>query len=155
MKTAQDIEKVTQFETPEESPGFMLWHVSVAWRSLIEETLKPLNLTHPQFVVLATTAWLTRKGAVISQIEVSKAAGLDPNTTSQILRGLEKKKFIIRAQSVNEKNKNPSLTDQGFTVLQKAMPAVEKADASFFTLLSPDELQALLNTLGRLKPELP
>src|SRR5579872_3338014 len=127
MNKIDNIEKITLFKSPEESPGFLLWHISLSWRSCIEDTLNHFDLTHPQFVVLATTAWLTRKSEHISQIDISKSAGLDPNTTSQILRGLEVKSFIKRTRSLNERSKNPVLTEVGLDVLSKALPAVERA----------------------------
>ena len=73
-------------ETPDRSPGFLLWHISTAWRNSIERLLKPMGLTHPQFVVLATLGWLTRNGDRVTQAAIGKMAGLDPNTISQILR---------------------------------------------------------------------
>ena len=106
MNKLNNIEKLTLFKTPKESPGYLLWRVSLAWRSVIEEVLKPLNLTHPQFVVLATTAWLTKSGDHINQIDISKASRLDPNTTSQILRGLEAKNLIKRTRFINERSKD-------------------------------------------------
>jgi MarR family transcriptional regulator, organic hydroperoxide resistance regulator len=146
----KSIEKLTTFSKPEDSPGYLLWHVSLAWRSLIEETLKPLNLTHPQFVVLATTGWLTRNGEHINQINISQASGLDPNTTSQVLRGLELKNFIKRTRSLNERSKNPELTDLGSKVLSKALPAVEKTDSHFFESLTAKEMEWLLKLFQKL-----
>lgn len=142
--TKSRIEKLTVFKTPEESPGFLLWHVSITWRSHIEKVLKPLNLTHPQFVVLATTGWLTRSDESVNQLDISKISGLDPNTVSQIFRGLETKNFIQRTRSVTERGKNPKLTDQGSKVLAKALPAVEKADARFFRSLNQEEIYILI-----------
>lgn len=150
MKKINNIEKLTLFKTPEESPGYLLWHVSLSWRSCIEETLKPFNLTHPQFVVLATTAWLTRKGDHINQLDISKSAGLDPNTTSQILRSLEAKNFIKRTQSLNERSKNPTLTTLGAKVLSKALPAVEQTDSKFFMSLTQKETDMLIKMFQKL-----
>jgi len=144
------IENLTTFTKPEESPGYLLWHVSLAWRRLIEETLKPLNLTHPQFVVLTTTAWLMRNGESITQIDISKASGLDPNTTSQVLRGLELKNFIKRTRFLNERSKNPELTDLGSKTLAQALPAVEKADAKFFKSLISNEMSSLVTIFHKL-----
>lgn len=135
-KKAIDFEEISVYEKPEESPGYLLWKVSLQWRTTIEETLKKLGLTHPQFVVLATTGWLTRKGTKVAQIDIGKASGLDPNTTSQILRGLEAKKLIKRTLSLNERSKSPILTALGSEKLAKAMPAVEKADEAFFKVLN-------------------
>jgi MarR family transcriptional regulator, organic hydroperoxide resistance regulator len=145
-----NIQTLTMFKNPEESPGYLLWHVSLAWRSSIEDTLKNFDLTHPQFVVLTTIAWLTKNGEYISQIDVSKASGLDPNTTSQILRGLEAKNFIKRIRSLNERSKNPNLTELGSKTLNKALPAVEKADLNFFEPLSSKEMKTLIKIFQKL-----
>jgi len=142
--------KISLFKSPEESPGFLLWHISLSWRSCIEETLKRFDLTHPQFVVLATTAWLTREGDHISQSDIGKSAGLDPNTTSQILRGLEVKSFIKRTRALNERSKNPTVTKLGLDVFYKALPAVEETDAQFFQTLTQKNLDDLIKLFQKL-----
>ena len=144
------IEQMTLFKTPEESPGYLLWRISNSWKTSIEEVLKPLNLTHPQFVILATTAWLTRNNKHVNQIDISKTSGLDPTTTSQVLRGLEAKDFITRIRSLNERNKNPKLTILGNNVLSKAIPTVENADAKFFGSLNIQSMNELIKTFQEL-----
>ena len=124
--------EISVHPSAEESPGFLLWRVSTLWRKAIETVLKPLGLTHPQFVVLATTGWLTRTGERASQAEIGRKAALDPNTTSQILRGLQAKGLIERSHNIDERSKYPILTATGAESLAKAMPAVESADAAFF-----------------------
>ena len=141
-----NFEKVSLHTTPEGSLGYLLWRVSTQWRGIIEGVLKPLDLTHPQFVVLATCAWLTKDSNRVSQIEIGKMANLDPNTTSQILRGLEAKDFITRIRA-DERSKNPILTVKGYQVLQKALPAVEKADQEFFKLLNSQQANELVKLI--------
>lgn len=141
---------ISVHDTPEESPGFLLWCVSVKWRTAIEKVLKPLGLTHPQFVILATTGWLTRKGLLVSQIDIGRKAGLDPNTTSQIIRGLENKLLIIRTQTFDERSKNPVLTAVGSSLLKQALPLVEAADHKFFAVLTPTELCDFINIFQKL-----
>lgn len=143
MKPKITIEKITIYNKPEESPGYLLWRVSSRWRGAIEDTLKPLDLTHPQFVILATIGWLTKDHAKISQIDISKAAELDPNTTSQILRGLEKKELITRVRRLDERSKNPKLTLLGMKKLALAMPAVETTDTLFFSSLTKEQSASL------------
>ncbi len=145
-----DFDKLSSYPTPEESPGFLLWCVSTRWRSAIEDVLKPLDLTHPQFVILATTAWLIREKGQMSQVEIGRHAGLDPNTTSQILRGLEAKNLIERRRSLDERSKNPILTIEGAQSLAQALPAVERADAQFFASLTREESYALVNVFQKL-----
>jgi DNA-binding MarR family transcriptional regulator len=132
LKSDFDFNKKSAFKTPEESPGFLLWRASTLWRRSIEAVLKPLNLTHPQFVILAATAWFTRGNKHVSQAAIGRHAGLDPNTTSQILSGLQKKGLIERVRSDDERSKYPTPTPLGKQLLAKALPAVEKADAKFF-----------------------
>ena len=137
-------------KTPDDSPGYLMWRVSIKWRSEIEKILKSFDLTHPQFVVLAVTGWLTRDGNDTSQIAVSKMSGLDPNTTSQVLRGIEKKGLITRMQNIDERSKCPALTSQGAKILKKALPAVERADQEFFAKLKSGEEKTLIGFFQRL-----
>jgi hypothetical protein len=83
-----NFKKISVHEGSKQSPGFLLWHISTSWRSSVETVLKAFGLTHPQFVVLATTGWLTSNGELATQAAIGKMAGLDPNTASQILKGL-------------------------------------------------------------------
>lgn len=150
MSNAIEFKHISVHEGPEKSPGFLLWHISTSWRSSIEVVLKPLDLTHPQFVVLATLGWLTKNGERVTQAAVGKIAGLDPNTTSQIIRGLEAKKLIKRVPSSDPRAKNPSLTTKGSQLLIEALPAVEKADNKFFENLSTGETDVLIQIFQKL-----
>ncbi len=150
MNSKIDIRQLSTHNGPEESPGFLLWRVSTSWRTAIEAVLKPLKLTHPQFVVLATLSWLTKDGERVTQASVGKLAGLDPNTVSQILQGLEKKGLIERAGSLDQRAKNPFLTAEGQQTLAKSLPAVESADAHFFKALSKQDSQELVTAFQKL-----
>ncbi len=150
MSENVDFKEISVHQGPERSPGFLLWHISTSWRGSIETVLKELNLTHPQFVVLATLGWLTRNGDLVTQAAVGKMASLDPNTTSQILKGLEKKKLIKRKQSSDGRVKNPLLTSKGSEVLTTALPIVEARDAQFFNKISTKELECLIHIFQKL-----
>lgn len=66
------------------------------------------------------------------------------------MRGLEVKNFIKRVRSINERSKNPQLTELGLEALNKALPAVEKTDGLFFRSLTQDELELLLNLFQKI-----
>ncbi len=138
------------YNTPDQSPGFLLWHISTTWRTSLETMLKTMGLTHPQFVILATLGWLTRNNALVTQREVGKMAGLDPNTVSQIIKGLEKKGLISRQSSSDGRAKNPMLTMEGSQILRKALPAVEKKDHEFFQVLAEEEMEQLLSIFQKI-----
>jgi len=146
--------EMTKFDSPKQSPGFLLWHVSTSWRRLIENALNQLDLTHPQFVILACLGWLTKDGDRITQKALGAMAGLDPNTVSQIIRGLEKKHLITRKQSTDARAKNPILTKKGSQILKKAIPAVESADAKFFQTITKTETKEMLCIFDKLSDNL-
>lgn len=150
MKKKVNFKEISAHDTPDLSPGFLLWHVSTAWRGSIEHMLKTMGLTHPQFVILAAIGWLTRKGDKVTQATIGKMAGLDPNTVSQIIRGLEQKELIAREQSSDGRAKNPQLTTKGSNILKKALPAVESKDAEFFHHLTEKEKEVILGIFKKL-----
>jgi hypothetical protein len=46
---------------PNDSPGFLLWHATLRWQRGVARALKPLELTHVQFVLLACACNLTHE----------------------------------------------------------------------------------------------
>ncbi len=150
MSEKPNFKKISIHEGPKQSPGFLLWHISTSWRSSIEVVLKTFGLTHPQFVVLATTGWLTRNGELTNQATIGKMAGLDPNTNSQIIKGLEEKSLIKRDPSSDGRAKNVSLTSKGSQILTNALPAVERMDGNFFNPLKEKEISVLIALFQKL-----
>ena len=123
------------------------------WHSMIKKELKKMNLTHPQFVVLASLAYLSQNGNEITQIMISKLAGIDVMTISQILSLLEKQNFVKRKEhSKDTRAKAVILNKKGEEVLQKAVPLVEQIDEVFFGKLDRDEKQ-FKHFLARLNEE--
>ena len=131
---------------PEDSPGFLLWHVTLRWQRDITAALAPLDLTHVQFVLLATAWWLNSHGDDPNQLTLARQAGTDVKMTSQVLRKLEAKGLIRReVDSADTRAKRLRVTDRGADLAARAIAAVESADAKFFHPV-PD-LAALLATL--------
>lgn len=149
MIPPSDLNQWRLYKTPETSPGYLLWRISTVWRRSIESVLKPIGLTHSQFVVLASLDWLNKNDQKVSQIEIGRQAGLDPNTMSQILKGLQAKKLIERVHSRNERSKFHRLTNEGKICLNKAIPLIEKTDQDFFAILDQEE-ELFLRLLGKL-----
>lgn len=143
--------KISHFEGPEQSPGFLLWQVSTKWRREIETALATMNLTHPQFVLLASLGWLTRHQATVTQVELARHCGTDVNMTSQVLRSLEQKGYIERhRRKGDERSKFPQLTEQGAKLLEQAIPLVEKVDDDFFGKLGSETAKEYIDILQKL-----
>ena len=112
------------------------------WHSMIKKELKKMNLTHPQFVVLASLAYLSQDSNEVTQVMISKLSGIDVMTVSQILNLLEKNDFVKRKEhSKDTRAKAVILNKKGEEVLQKAVPLVEQIDEIFFEKLDTDEEQ--------------
>ena len=123
------------------------------WHSMIKKELKKMNLTHPQFVVLASLAYLSQDNNEVTQVMISKLSGIDVMTVSQILNLLEKNDFVKRKEhSKDTRAKAVILNKKGEEVLQKAVPLVEQIDEIFFEKLDTDEKQ-FKHFLARLNEE--
>ena len=136
---------------PDDSPGFLLWHVTLRWQRDIAAVLAPLELTHVQFVLLVTTWWLNAQGENPNQLSVARQAGTDVKMTSQVLRKLEAKSLIRRDVDTSDtRAKRLRVTDRGAELARQAVAAVEATDAAFFQTV-PDvaDLLAILRPLAR------
>ncbi|OLE21077.1 MAG: MarR family transcriptional regulator [Actinobacteria bacterium 13_1_20CM_3_71_11] len=131
---------------PEDSPGFLLWHVTLRWQRDIAAALAPLDLTHVQFVLLATTWWLNSHGQDPNQLAVARQAGTDVKMTSQVLRKLEDKGLVKREVDPGDtRARRLRVTARGAKLAQRAIAVVEEADTAFFKA-APDRA-ALLTML--------
>lgn len=127
------------FEEPEESAGFVLWQVFMLWQRTINAALSDLDLTHAQFVALAATGWLTRKDSLATQTDIANHAKIDKMMTSKLVRSLEEKGLVRRAEhETDTRAKTVELTEEGVSVLKKALKRVHKADADLFAPLGTD-----------------
>jgi MarR family transcriptional regulator, organic hydroperoxide resistance regulator len=140
------------FERAEESTGFLLWQVTNLWQREIKKALEPYELTHSQFVLLASIHWLTIQKQDVTQILLSRHTKIDPMTTSTVLRTLQVKRLVQRQEhSIDTRAKTITLTEIGIGVVQEAVKTVEQFDKEFFSKLSNnifDFNKNLIDVLG-------
>jgi len=124
---------VFKYQTPSESTGFLLWKVNNLWQREIKKSLKKYNLTHTQFVVLASTVWLSKNNSNVTQVEIANQIEIDKMMTSNVLRTLEKNGLLSREEhKTDTRAKIIRPTKKGLNILQKAVKEVEKFDERFF-----------------------
>ena len=118
---------------PAASPGFLLWHLTLAWQRAVAAALGPLELTHVQFVLLACAWWLHQQGCTPNQLQLARQAGTDVKMTSQVVRRLEAKGLIERAvDPADTRARRLRPTRDGARLARRAIVAVENVDALFF-----------------------
>ncbi len=124
----------------EHSIGLTFWQTSLLWQRQMTEALKPFDLTHMQFVLLASTAWLTQQHSEVTQVMLSKHAKTDIMMTSKVLRTLEQKILIKRlSHSTDTRAKALQITTKGKNLVQKTLPIVEAVDRNFFAKLGKEQ----------------
>jgi DNA-binding MarR family transcriptional regulator len=143
---------VFHFKKPDDSSGFLLWQVNLNWQRKIKKGLDTLDITHTQFVLLTTLAWLSKTKKNNTQIEIAKHSQVDRMMVSKVLQKLETKDYIQRFESeMDTRAKYIHLTKLGQIIIQKALKIVEKVDEDFFNVLEKQRIIFNKNILTLLK----
>src|SRR5947209_2666513 len=102
-------------ELPGGGLGYALATAAHAWRAALARELADVAVTPPQFFVLAALLHVHgRDRPAPTQRAVAEAAGIDANTSSQIIRGLERRGLIRREPSARDSRaRSLTLTDDG------------------------------------------
>jgi DNA-binding MarR family transcriptional regulator len=109
--------------SPHHAIGFVLWRVTHRYERELEQALRPLDLTHLQFTLLALVAWMQKQGDLPSQAELARTGDIHVMQVSNVLKALEAKALIVR--SVAERNttaKSVTLNVEGMERLRAAFP---------------------------------
>jgi len=145
-------DKAFGVKTTEDSPGFLLWQVTTLWQRGIKKALDSIDITHPQFVLLASLLWLSKQKESVTQIDLSLHSKIDPMTTSTVIRTLQRKELIERQEHhTDTRAKSITLTAHGLKVTRQAIKIIEKFDTDFFSSLggkTKDFNASLLNLLN-------
>lgn len=128
--------KAFSFESPDESPGYLLWQVTMLWQRKAKNGLDGIGITHTQFVLMAALKWLTLSKKEVFQIEVAKHAKVDRMMTSKIFKNLKSKGLIaFKDSTTDSRAKALRLTEKGNSIFNLAIEIVEQVDSEFFSKL--------------------
>ena len=101
--------------------------------------MKPFGITHAQFVLLASLAWLADNEKPITQIDLAHHAKMDVMMTSNVLRTLEHKGLLERqSHPTDTRAKSLVVTGKGRELAKKTVTVVEAIDKAFFSVLGGD-----------------
>jgi DNA-binding MarR family transcriptional regulator len=139
------------FEAPEDSPGFLLWQTTVVWQRQIKRALEPYDISHAQFVIMATLMWFEAHHYDTTQISIVNWSKLDKMTVSKSLRKLVARGCVNRIEhETDTRAKSVSLTEKGKEMVHTLVPIVEGIDTTFFGKASDKEQKSLTQILAKL-----
>lgn len=135
---------------PADSPGFLMWHATLRWQRAMTATLAPFGLTHVQFVLLACAWWLNSRGEEPTQLALATQAGTDVKMTSQVVRTLESRGWLVREVDAKDARARAlRVTRSGVALANRAVKAVEAADDEFFGPTATPGFVKALRKLGQ------
>lgn len=139
------------FDRPEDSPGFLLWQTTMVWQRQIKKALEVYDISHAQFVIMATLLWFEAHGYDTTQILIVNWSKLDKMTVSKSLKKLVVMGLVNRIEhETDTRAKSVSLTDNGKKLVHKLVPIIEGIDGRFFSKVPDFEQKNLIKILSRL-----
>lgn len=121
--------------------GFTLWQVSNLWQRELRKKLFPLNLTHAQYLLLQSACRLSEdKDLEITQIRLAQDTDSDKMMVSKVLRTLETKKLLKRADlKTDNRAKKITVTNKGNEMYANAKVLVDDFEKEFFEIAEKHE----------------
>ncbi len=128
----------TSVPRPQDRIGYLLWQTFRGWQRIVEGHLAPLELSHAQFVLLATLQYLESIGEVPSQSRLGNFLRFEPMMVSKAIRVLEDRKYVRRQPHPEDPRANAlGLTRAGDATASAAVEIALGAEKMYFKVLGP------------------
>lgn len=125
-----------EIDKPDDSLGYLLWQTTMQWQKLANRELIKIDITHTQFVILMSLAYLSRSSDSITQKEIADNSNTDRMMVSKILSKLENKNLVERRKhKTDTRAKCVFLTTNGLDILNKAIKIKKQENNLFFDKL--------------------
>ncbi|MFO6298903.1 transcriptional regulator SlyA [Rahnella selenatireducens] len=120
-----------------------------AWRALIDDRLKPLELTQTHWVTLHNINMLPPEQ---SQIQLAKAIGIEQPSLVRTLDQLEEKKLITRQTCASDRRaKRIKLTEEAEAIISEMESVIDSTRKEILSGMSSAEIEQLGGMLSRLE----
>ncbi|GAP00269.1 MarR family winged helix-turn-helix transcriptional regulator [Fructobacillus ficulneus] len=144
--------KTTSLANYLDSTNHNFFSLYTDWFRQMKYRLRELDLTHPQFQILATVYGLSLQKDEVTQIMVAQAANVDVMTASSIITKLSREDLLDRYPGKkNSRSKALSLTTAGEEKLQAALTIVNHFEKDFWLEFSPELSQEIQTALPVVK----
>lgn len=133
------------------SLSYVLKQLSSLMRGSMEDVLRPLGLTVPQYACLE----LLNQNSGLSNSELARRAFVSRQSMNLVLRRLQERGLVARPESAPEGRALPSrLTGEGEDLVLKAGIEVRKVEKDLFSPLPEDVQQRIRSELAEcMSPE--
>ncbi|MCE9872626.1 MAG: transcriptional regulator SlyA [Hafnia sp.] len=119
------------------------------WRALIDQRLKPLELTQTHWVTLYN---INRLPPEQSQIQLAKAIGIEQPSLVRTLDQLEEKGLITRHTCANDRRaKRIKLTEEAAPIIKEVNDVITMTRGEILSGISPEEVTLLTGLVERLE----
>lgn len=119
------------------------------WRALIDDRLKPLELTQTHWVTLHNINILPPEQ---SQIQLAKAIGIEQPSLVRTLDQLEEKKLITRQTCASDRRaKRIKLTEEAAPIINQMETVINDTRQEILSGISSSDISLLLEMLARLE----
>jgi len=119
------------------------------WRALIDQRLKPLQLTQTHWVTLHNIHQLPPEQ---SQIQLAKAIGIEQPSLVRTLDQLEDKGLITRSTCANDRRaKRISLTAQAEPIITQVEHVIDATRDDILAGISQPEIDKMVTLIARLE----
>jgi len=127
---------------------YLLKRAELAVRSCMEGCLARFGLTPTQFLML----FRLRDSHDMSAADLARAMGVRPQSITEIIGPLERKKLLKRSASPgNRRILYTHLTPEAHTLLARALRAAESVEAELFAHVNGDEMARMQKFLDSLR----
>ena len=126
--------------------GYVLKRAQHALRIRMDEALRTLGLTAPQYAVLSAV----EAEAGLSNARLARAAFVTPQSMQGILANLERDGLLVRDPDPDHgRILRAGLTARGREVIEQAHDRVKVVEDVMIASINPDTIQPLVETLSR------
>ena len=132
-------------DDPRELLGYQLKHVQAALRARMDEALRPLGLSAPQYLCLE----LLRRAPGASTSDLAREAFVPRQTMSTLLRTLVDRGLAQRAAQASSGRALPvQLTPEGRSLLKEASKVTEEIERVMVAPLSETQLRTVREAIS-------
>jgi len=129
----------------DQAVGYVLKQAATALRTAMDNVLRPLELTVPQYSSLE----VLDQQPGLSSSELARATFVSRQSMNLVLQGLQQRGLLTRAAVADHGKARPTeLTDTGRAQLRVASVAVRAIEQQMLAPLSPNARQRLLADLA-------